>query len=173
MSITTLRIVIILLILLLQSTGGCTAVEKTSVKSVYLAGNEQQLSTSELETHPEIAVVDTYDELKEVIAQHEASIWIDKSAISMVDGEWFNEKPQKYYPVILVGYNDPLYSFRDALHFYGIEGPYVDWSQETLEPGFSLWCILDDEDGISTAFKGFDEIPTVERILIEVEPYLK
>jgi len=173
MSKKTLRIVILIMMLLLHSTGGCTAVEKTSVKAAYLAGNAQQLSSEELENHPEIVVVETYDELKEVIAKHAASIWIDKSAVSLVDVDWLHQEPQKYYPVILTGYNDPLYSFRDTLHGFGIEGPYVDWSQETLEPGFSLWCIIDETNGIKSAFKGFDEVPTVERILFEVEPYLK
>jgi hypothetical protein len=173
MSRKIFRIVIILLSFLLQLTGGCTAIEKNGVKAVYLAGNTQQLSSEELAKYPEVIVVNDYAELKENISKNKAAIWIDKSAVSLVDDDWLHQEPQKYYPVILIGYNDPLYSFRDTLPGFDVEGPYVDWSKEKLEPGFSLWCIIDETDGRKSAFGGFDEIPTVERILIEVEPYLK
>ncbi len=173
MSINKLRIANILLILLLLSTGSCTIVENTRVKAVYLAGNAQQLSNEELARYPEVIVVDDYAELKEKISKNKMAIWIDKSAISLVDDDWLHQEPQKYYPVILIGYNDPLFSFRDTLHGFGIEGPYADWSKEKLEPGFSLWCIIDKTHEKKAAFKGFEEFPTVERILIEVEPYLK
>jgi hypothetical protein len=143
------------------------------VKAVYLTGDHQQLSVEDLEKHPEISVVKRFEDLEEAVSKTEAAIWIDKSAVSMVDADWLHQAPQKYYPVVLVGYNNPLYAFRDVLKGYPVEGPYVDWNQEVIEPGFSLWCIIDETEGVKSAFKGFYEVPTVERILSETAEYLK
>jgi hypothetical protein len=164
------KLLIALLALLLA---GCLIENKGDTKAVYLVGSGQQLSAEELKEHPEIVLVDRYEDLKEIISKKKVAIWIDKSAVSLVNDNWLHEEPQKHYPVVLVGYNDPLFSFRDALDGFGIEGPYVDWSQEKIEPGFSLWCIIDETEGVRSAFKGFDEIPTVERILSETDEYLK
>jgi hypothetical protein len=174
LGLTKLRIVDVFLIsTLVIVLAGCSLKAKEEVKAVYLIGDEQQLSAKELEKHPEISVVKRYDDMKEVLSKTKTAIWIDKSAVSMIDDDWLHQAPQKYYPLVIVGYNDPLFSFRDTLSGFGIEGPYVDWSKEKIEPGFSLWCIIDETDGHKAAFKGFDEVPTVERILNETAEYLK
>ena len=169
-----MRIASIILIALLPFVlTGCSLGAKEEVKAVYLAGDDHQLSTKDLDEHPEVMIVSSYNDLKDGISKNQAAIWIDKSAVSMIDDDWLHQAPQKYYPLVLVGYNNALFAFRDALSGFGIQGPYADWSKEKLEPGFSLWCIIDENNGVKAAFKGFDEVPTVERILSESAEYLK
>jgi hypothetical protein len=135
-------------------------------KAIYLVQGQGELSTEELKAHPDVLVTGWFDFLKEYAADPVA-FWIDKNAVELVDNEWLNQPPQKYYPVVLVGYNDWLYSFRDQLDLFGIHGPYVDWSKETLEPGFSVGMYTKDEpNGEHSAIsQSHLEVATVENLL--------
>jgi hypothetical protein len=163
----------LLFVLFLIFLVGCVQKETSNIKAVYIVGEEQQLSDEELLQHPEIAVVKNFDKLKETIKSTKASIWIDKSALHLVDVDWLHQKPQKYYPLVLVGYNNALYSFREKLAGFNIEGPYVDWSEEKLEPGFSVWILIKEtKNSSSSILRGYDLFPTVENIIAAIEPYL-
>jgi hypothetical protein len=102
------------------------------------------------------------------------ALWIDKNAVDIVDIAWLNQAPQKYYPLVLVGYNAALYCFRDTLHVGRIEGPYVDWSKEKLEPGFCAWLILVEKGNQeSRIMRDYDQTPTVQDILDVTNPLLE
>jgi hypothetical protein len=134
-------------------------------KAVYLTDEHGELSAEELNAHPEVIVTRTFDEFKSH-AGSKIALWVDKSAVNKINQNWLNQPPQKYYPLVLVGYNAPLYCFRDTLSVGRIEGPYVDWSKEVLEPGFCVWMILEEsESGESSIFQGYKQPPTVQDIL--------
>lgn len=137
-----------------------------SPKAVYLVSESGGvLSTEALEKYPQVVVANSFEALKQS-ADENTAIWIDKDAIELLDKEWMYEKSQNSVPVVLVGYNDALFSFREILSGFGIEGPSVDWSQKTLEPGFSVWMLKQKTDTSTSAFmKGYDTVPTVEKIL--------
>jgi hypothetical protein len=136
------------------------------IEAVYLARTGGALPAAELQAHPEVWVVSTYEDFK-AAAQSIYGLWIDKNALELLaaDPEWLHQPPQKYYPLVLVGYNNPLYAFREALSGFGIQGPAVDWSSETLEPGFSVWMITGEQGGVQSVFQGYEESPTVGRLI--------
>ena len=135
------------------------------LRAVYLVQHPGQLSLDDLQAHPEVAVTSSFDEFKQH-AQMKVALWIDKNAIELLEQQWLHETPQKYYPLALVGYNEPLYAFRDALPVAQIEGPAMDWSTITLEPGFSVWMIRDDTGSSLSAFmRGYNQKPSVQGIL--------
>jgi hypothetical protein len=135
-------------------------------QAVYLTTEGGILSNSELQNHPEVTVVSSMEDFK-AAADVKSGLWIDKNAVDLLAAEieWLHRPPQKYYPLILVGYNDPLYAFREAISGFGIEGPAIDWSSATLEPGFSVWMITEELGGVKSVFRGYEEVPTVERLL--------
>jgi hypothetical protein len=136
------------------------------VRAIYLAPHEGgQLSFQDIENHPEILTVNSFSGLKEAF-QPNCAIWIDKDAISLVDETWLHEEPQMYRPLVLVGLNDALYSFRECLSGFDIEGPLVNWSEQVPEPGFSVWVLL-EKTGTSTSsfIQGYSEVPSVSQIL--------
>ncbi len=168
----SLLLITILIAILLNScaqlpfgTSSEPTIAQNLYKAVYLAGELGELSAEELKTHPEVVVTKTFDEFKSH-AGSKIALWVDKNAVNKVNNEWLNQPPQKYYPLVLVGYNDPLYCFRDTLSVGRIEGPYVDWSKEVLEPGFCVWMILEEnESGESSIFRGYNQPPSVPDIL--------
>ena len=136
-----------------------------SIQAVYLVNGAGELSGNDIQAHPEVVVARSFDAFKNY-AHAKVALWIDRNAVGWVDQQWLHQTPQKYYPLVLVGYHNALYSFRDVLKGFGIIGPYVDWSTETLEPGFSIWMITEDkENSVSAVMQGYDEPPTVQRIL--------
>lgn len=141
--------------------------DNVEIKAVYLVlpgGGE--IAQTDLDQHPEVVVVHNFSMLRRNIAGHKAAIWIDKNALALVDLRWLRAEPQKYYPVALAGYNNALYVFRDMLNIGFIQGPRIDWSKHSLEPGFSVWKLLYDADGTRQAFmKGYQEQPAVSNIL--------
>lgn len=169
-----LNIIFILAILVLI-TGCAPGTSASQPRAIYLTNGPGVLPESELQVHPEVQVVSTLKEFQAAV-QAKVALWIDKNAVDLVNADpgWLHQPPQKDYPLALVGYNDPLYSFRDVLLGFPIEGPYVDWSQETLEPGYSVWMILEEkEDGShSSFFQGYPEEPTVEDILAVTDELL-
>jgi len=83
------------------------------------------------------------------------------------DESWLHEEPQMYCPIVLVGYNNALYSFRECLTGFEIEGPYVDWSEQVLEPGFSVWMLIEKTESSTSSFmRGYNEALSVERIMM-------
>lgn len=135
------------------------------IKAVYLMPVTcGQITKEDLETHLEILPVTDFATLASHTNKHIA-IWIDKDAVDLLPEGWLNQEPQKYYPIVLVGYNNALYSMREKLNL-PIIGPKVDWSKQKLEPGFSAWMIEKDTPNETSAFmKGYAETVTAERIL--------
>jgi hypothetical protein len=151
----------------------CTG-SHAQLKAIYLVANGGgQLSESDLRAHPEVIVANSQQELADHV-ESQVAIWIDKNAVKLVDLNWLQVEPQKYYPISLIGYNDPLYSFREQLTAFGISGPYVDWSTKHLEPGFSIWKLTQQTNSSTSAYmRGFAEPPTVERLLLVTNALLK
>ena len=135
------------------------------IRAVYLMPTTGgQITKEDLAAHPEILPVTDFATLASHANRHIA-IWIDKDAIDLLPQGWVNQKPQKFYPIIVVGYSNALYSMREKLNLL-IIGPWVDWSKQTLEHGFSVWMIDSySENGISSIMKGYSEKIDVSRIL--------
>lgn len=140
--------------------------ETANIKAVYLVlQNSGMLSQDELKQRTEVAVVNSFDELKKYIDE-KVPILIDKDAINMIENGWLQKEPQKKYPIVLVGYNDSLYSFREKMPAFGIKGPQIDWTKTSLEPGFSVWMLREENASSKSAFmRGYKVKPTVELIL--------
>ena len=147
--------------------------EPNSISAIYLVQNQGQLAAGDLRYHPEVMVTNSFDKFKRH-SQAKVALWIDKNAVSLVNMDWLHQAPQKYYPIVLVGYNDALYSFRETLAGFPISGPAVDWSTATLEPGFSVWMIREEtSSSLSTYMKGYAQPPTVDAILTITNALLK
>ncbi len=163
-----MRNFVVLFIFLLCSS---CAPKSTPFKAIYLTHGEGELSSKDLQAHPEIIVVQTFDELKKHVDQ-KVAIWIDKSATPLNsddEEEWINKAPQAYYPIVLVGTSDTLYSFRDLLRlccFLGPAGTYPGFDA----PGFSVIQRAPPADP-STApidvpfMHGYNQKSTVQSIL--------
>lgn len=147
--------------------------EPNIISAIYLVQGQGQLAASDLRLHPEVMVTNSFDEFKRH-SQAKVALWIDKNAVSLVNMDWLHQAPQKYYPLVLVGYNDALYSFRETLLGFPISGPAIDWSAVTLEPGFSVWMIREEtSSSISTYMMGYAQPPTVDAILTITNALLK
>jgi hypothetical protein len=135
-------------------------------KAVYLKPSiGGQISSIELKKFPEILVANSFKELKNSVNKRIA-IWIDKDALNMLDNNWLSKKPQRLFPIVLIGYSDALYSFGEKLSVPRMIPPYVDWSKIKLEPGFSIWMIKKETETSESWFmKGYKEIPKATRIL--------
>jgi hypothetical protein len=175
----TLRLATLLTSLLLNScsplpskTPAASTPHPNNYQAVYLTGGNGVLSAQDLNAHPQVIVATTFSDFKSQ-AGSRIALWVDKSAVDLVKAGWLNQPPQKYYPLVLVGYNNALYSFRDTLSVGRIQGPYVDWSKEVLEPGFSVWMILSEsQNSESTLMRGYQQSPTVQDILDVTNPLL-
>jgi hypothetical protein len=136
------------------------------IRAVYLVTGPGVLAPSDVQGHPEILVVHSFDQL----AAHthgKVALWIDKSATPFDHSSWLNDAPQAYYPLVLVGYHDTLYSFKYMLSICCFLGPIVDWRMVRVEPGF---CVIQREDlggPIPQATFGqcYDQVPTAGDIL--------
>jgi len=138
-----------------------------SLKAVYLIQKEAQLSSEDLQAHPEVVVVQTFDEFKKY-ASRKTALWIDRSAtpFNSEQEKWINEAPQTYYPIVLIGTSDTLYAFRDLLKLCCFMGPgdYPGYDA----PGFSViqWEETNEPDYHAVNFlQGYNQKPTVEAIL--------
>lgn len=140
--------------------------ETANIKAVYLVlQNSGMLSQDELKQRTEVAVINSFDELKKY-TDEKVAILIDKDAINMIENGWLQKEPQKRYPIAVIGYNDSLYSFREKLSGFGIKGPKVEWDEKTLEHGFSVWMLREENaSSISAFMHGYKVKPTVELIL--------
>jgi hypothetical protein len=148
------------------STRDLSTTTEPPVRAVYLAYGQMELSAQDLQAHPEVIVVHTFDDFKNH-ASRKTALWIDKSATPL-DAEqekWINEGPQAYYPIVLVGYSDILYSFRDLLKLCCFMGPATDAKPEL---GFSIiqWEAASEPDSRTAIFlQGYSQTPTVDAIL--------
>jgi hypothetical protein len=145
---------------------GCSGKTKDTVKVIYLVSNNGgQLDKAEIEKYPEVISVTNMDELKK-LATEKTVLWIDKDALDLLDLNWIQKKAESKVPIMLMGYNNALYSFRDKLSIFGIKGPYVDWSKEKLEPGFSVGMLKERTITSTSVFmKGYNTKPDVKQIL--------
>lgn len=155
----------ILLITILSMTG-CNDKIKGTAKAIYLAPKSGgQLTIEEIKKYPEVVIVNSFDELKRLVTEKTA-IWIDKDTVDLIDSNWIGEKADSKNPIVLVGYNNAIYSFRDKLSAFGIKGPKIDWSKEKLEPGFSVAMLKERTSSSTSAFmKGYDVTPDIKQIL--------
>jgi len=144
---------------------GCAPIAAPSpLRVAYLVLPGGQLSPTDLAQHPEILVTGNFDEFKQA-ANHRIGLWFDKDATQLVERGWLDQMPQASYPMIVVGYNDTLLSFKYSLFiccFFGPANP--DFSG--AEPGFS---VIERASGAPFApvimAGGFKQIPTVDAIL--------
>jgi hypothetical protein len=161
-------------ILLFLSIVGCnfntstTETASTAFKAVYFYQKEAQLSLEDLQAHPEVVTVQTFNEFKQY-AHHKLALWIDQSATPF-DSEqekWINEEPQIYYPIVLIGTSDTLYAFKELLRlccFMGPAGVYLGYDA----PGFSViqWEATNEPDYHAVTFlQGYNQKPTIQAIL--------
>ena len=140
----------------------------TSFRAVYFFQKEAQLSSEDLRAHPEIIVVQTFDELNKY-ANQKIALWIDKSTtpFDSEEEEWINTAPQAYDPIVLIGTSDTLYAFRDLLRLHGFQGPAGNYPGYDA-PGFSVvqWKATNQPDDHEVVFlHGFNQKPTVPSIL--------
>jgi hypothetical protein len=171
-------------ILIFLSIVGCSfntstkETASTSFKAVYFYQREAQLSLEDLQAHPEVVTVQTFDGFKKY-AQQKIALWIDKSAAPF-DSEqekWINDAPQAYYPIVLVGTSDTLYSFRDLLRlccFLGPAGIYPGYDA----PGFSIIQREPPADSTTAPMDvpflhGYNQKPTVQSILEITNDFLE
>lgn len=137
-----------------------------TVKAIYLAPNNGgQLVNAEIEKYPEVISVSSFNELKR-LASEKTAIWIDKDAVDLLDLNWIQKKAESKIPIVLVGYNNDIYSFGKKLPVFGIEGPYVEWSKERLEPGFSVGILKERTTTSTSVFmKRYGTTPDIKQIL--------
>jgi hypothetical protein len=134
------------------------------IRVAYLVQEGGQFSQSELSKHPEILVTSDFEEFKQA-ARQRVALWIDKNATQLIEEGWLDTMPQASYPIILIGYNNTLLSFRDTLRLCCFLGPQApDYSD--AEPGFSV--IKRDSGELFapiTMLQGFRQSPTIDDIL--------
>src|ERR1700722_4267436 len=100
-----------------RPSSGSTLAAASPPKAVYLIPEKGQPPSKELEKHPEVAVVHSFQELERAASKRTA-VWIDAGAIGLLGDkgkEWVIRKSREKYPFVLAGYNDALYSFREQL----------------------------------------------------------
>ncbi|MCI4462624.1 MAG: hypothetical protein JHC30_03325 [Caldisericum sp.] len=136
------------------------------IQAIYLAPRNGGLITdTELKKYPQILKVTDFKTLNSCTSTYIIPIWIDKDAIDLLPQGWLREYPQKFYPIIVVGFSNALYAMREKLNL-GILGPRIDWSKETLGPGFSAWMIEEyGESWMSSFMRGYQEDINVSHIL--------
>jgi hypothetical protein len=165
---TVLRSLIVMLIGL--AILGCTG-PHAQLKAIYLVANGGgQLSEINLKAHPEIVVVHSQQELASE-AKGQAAIWIDKNAVKIVDVQWLQSEPQAFWPLFVIGYNNPYYTFGEQLRAIWIEYPFMDWKSMQLEPGFSASKLMQQTNG--GYLVGYHKRATVERLLLVTNALLK
>lgn len=155
-------------------------VQSSAADAVYFSAAEGgELEAADLQRHPELTVAHTFAELHSIAAEKKA-IWIDKNVADQVDLAWLAEPAQLAKTIVLVGYRDSLYAFREALDAFGVEGPDVDWDRQVVSPGFSAWKWRTYTATDKSAWKrGYEPPSTVERIveatasMLETETYIE
>jgi hypothetical protein len=124
----------------------------STIQAVYLAQDQSRLSQGDLKAHSEVVLVHSFDDFKR-LAQTKVALWIDREAVKLVNDQWLHQEPQKYYPLVLIGYNKPVCAFRETFTGFGIEGPAADCSITSFQTGFSVWMLRADRPA-TIAFMG-------------------
>ncbi len=158
----------------------CTscASKAPSLKAIYFVHGQGELSAEDLQAHPEVIVVQTFDDFKKYGSQ-KIALWIDRSTTPF-DSEqekWINEAPQTYYPIVFIGTSDTLYAFKGFLRlccFMGPAGVYPGFDA----PGFSIIQREPPADPTTTPvdvpfLHGYNQKPTVQFILEITNDLLK
>lgn len=165
----------ILFLLLIGFIAGCAPHPPTPppLRAVYLVRGHGQLSQDDLQKHPEVFVTSDFQALEQH-AQKPVAIWIDKDSIGYIrsqsppagKGQWFNRPPQVNFPMVLVGFRDELYSFRENLGLCCFSGPIIDWTLRVVGPGFSVIRRAQTESLPQVEFlQGYYQVPDAESIL--------
>jgi hypothetical protein len=165
----------ILFLLLVAFVASCAPRPATPppIRAVYLVRGHGQLSQDDRQRNPEVLVTSDFQVLEQH-AQKPVAIWIDKDAVGYVrsqsppagKGQWFNRLPQADYPMVLVGFRDTLYSFRENLGLCCFAGPIIDWTAQVVGPGFSVIQRAQTSSLPQVRFlQGYAQVPDVESIL--------
>lgn len=143
----------------------------SAADAVYFTAAEGgEIGPADLEQHPELAVTHAFADLQ-AVADSKQTIWIDKSVTDQVEPAWLSEQSLLAKTIVVVGYHDSLYAFREALDAFGIKGPYVDWSRKRVSPGFSAWKLKTSTATSKSAWlRGYEQPSTVERIVAAIAP---
>ena len=164
-----MRLLTLLLIFSLLSSCSISPSPST-IRVAYLIQQTGQLSQTELNKHTEVLVTNSFEELK-LAARNRIALWIDKDAAQLVEAGWLDTMPQASYPIIMIGYNDTLLSFKYKLRICCFLGP-ADPDFSGAEPGFS---VIERDSGAPgapiTMLQGFKQAPTVDDIL-KISNYL-
>ncbi len=136
---------------------------QSTYRAVYLVREGGQLAEADLDKHAEILVTNDFEVFKQA-ARNKIVLWVDKNATQLVASDWITTEPQAYYPIIVIGYNDPLRSFKYSLLTDCFLGPInPDFSDS--EPGFSVFEKQRDNSTACGITQGFKLIPTIDDIL--------
>jgi hypothetical protein len=152
----------------------------TTPKALYLMLDSGQIAQADLQQHPEVVVVHSFADVQQRLSSMDISIWIDKDALGLIPAQWLMQAPQKFCPLVVVGYHDALFAFREGLAGFGIGEPIngsdVDWSTRRIEPGFSVWILQPRIDAPHTRYtavmRGYDQQPTIQAIFDITDPYI-
>jgi hypothetical protein len=162
--------IFILLALLLLPSCNFQARSNNAIppRAVYFVHGQGELSSEDLQAHPEVAVAQTFDEFKKY-TQQKIALWVDKNAtpFNSEQEKWFNEAPQTYYPIVLVGTSDTLYAFKELLRLCCFMGPVGEYPGYAA-PGFSViqWKEGNEPDARDVIFlQGYSQKPAVQTIL--------
>ena len=127
--------------------------EKTGI--VYLAPRSGGIISKRiLSKYPEITGVNDYKTFENEISKRIVVIWIDKNAIDLLPKKWIYGTPQKYYPIILLGFgNKTEIVDKLGISIFGI--PYIAFKNRN-ENGFSVWLLTNvDKGAISSIWGGY------------------
>lgn len=133
--------------------------QQKNIRAVYLVSEIGLLPSNELKDSPEIKVVHTIRDFEKAASQKRVALWIDKDALQLVDPVWLHQEPQKYYPIAILGYNEPSYVFGEQLSGFGVQGQGSDGTSMNIETGYSVWMLK--EDG-NIFMHGYSCEPTAE-----------
>ncbi len=123
------------------------------------------LTDSDLEAHPEVAVVRSMRELK---AAEVPQVWIDAAYLDEADKDWLLSL--NGVPIVVAGHGDGLYAFAERLDF-SIEMP-AGTKTDAYKRGFCVWLQVLNERGFgSQSIRSGDEL-TVQAILDTCEKLL-
>jgi hypothetical protein len=159
------------------TAGTLATLQLAKPKAVYLVTGSGHLAQDDLNRHPEVAVVRTFRDLQERATDINISLWIDKDTVNLANAEWLMQGPQKLCPLVVVGYNNALFAYRENLRIgigAPISGPYADWSTIRLEPGFSVWVLQPHAvaPSYTAVMRGYDQPPTVQAIFAVTDPLI-
>ena len=151
---------------------GQAEIRSSAADAVYFAASEGgEIDPADLQRYPELAVVRSFADLQ-AAADSKNAIWIDKNVADQVEHAWLSEQSRLKKTIVVVGYSDSLYAFREALDAFGIKGPYVDWSRKRVSPGFSVWKLKTQTSTKKSAWlRGYEQPSTVDSIVAATAPF--